>query len=198
MVENVLITTADGYTGYEIANQLVSNFRFKAKVKEIYATAENVNECKELEKKGVHVFQFDSSDNFNDKIKADIVVLIPPTKEDKVHRSQNLIKACESAGIKNCVLISTATTDIADPKEQPHIAHFLEIEKAAKHASFEQLVIMRYSKEQMKKGKLPIPINNGKFAPAALKDVSEAACVMLAHPEKLKEYHGKPITLTGS
>src|SRR4051794_35783983 len=98
-----------------------------------------------------------------------------------------------------------AAADIAEDK-CPHMSKFLTIENLAKEANFEHLVILRANfyvqnlllyKDQMKNGSIPLPINDGKFAPADLLDVGEAAAILSSNPKKLKECSGKLLTITG-
>ncbi|CAG8553599.1 6412_t:CDS:2 [Ambispora gerdemannii] len=210
----VLVTSVDGWTGHKITEHLISDL--KGKLDKIYATAEAGAESAvpnpaELEKAGVTLFKLDSSKKSGEMVNAfknaDIVVLIPPTKKDKIHRSKNMIEACKEAGLKKIILISMAAADLTDEQKQPHLAEFKKIELEANQAGFDHLLIMRVNfyfenlliyKKQILDGKLPLPIKDGKLAPISIKDTAEAVGVLVSNPDKFKEYSGQLITLTGS
>jgi uncharacterized protein YbjT (DUF2867 family) len=202
----VCITSVDGFTGYEIAKLLATEPGFKDKIQCICATAEDESEAIDLKDKGVTICKAKSSSDYAGIFeKADTVVLIPPSRKDKAEHAKNLINAASEAKVKNCIVISMAATDMADLKSH-HLCEFQKIEHLVKQANFEHWLILRANfyaqnlllyKEQIKKGILPIPIGDGKFAPSDLVDVAEATTLLLSDPDKMKEYSGQLLTLTG-
>ncbi|CAG8486994.1 1518_t:CDS:2 [Ambispora leptoticha] len=214
MAPKIIVTAVDGWTGYEIVKHITTPDLVN-KFGEIYATSEGpetIADVAELkQKKEVTFLEIDSSKNLSkmEEVfkKAEIAVLIPPAKTDKLQRSKNLIEACKTAGLKKVVLISMAAADVADKQKQPHIAEFQQIEHEAKQAGFDHLTIIRVNfytenlllyKEQMHKGKLPLPIHDGKFAPVAIKDVAEGVGALLSDCEKFHKSNEECcITLTG-
>jgi len=209
-MSKVLITSIDGSTGRGIARHLLECPEYKAKVSEIIGLATD-DIPKDLKSKGVVIFKSDPSspEKHVEVFKAaDVIVFIPPAKENKVEICKALLEACKEAGTdkKKCILISMAATDIADPNSQPHLAAFQEIEEAVKQCikscsimrpNFYAENILLYA-EQIKNGELPVPIHDGKFAPVYLEDVADATCMLLSNPKKCQEHRGQVLTLTGS
>jgi len=203
----VCITSADGFTGYEIAKHLATTPDLKNKIQSICAITEDESQSIDLKDKGVTIHKAKSTSDYVEIFeKADTVVLIPPTKKDKAGHAKDLIDAASKAKIKNCIVISMAATDIADQKSHSHLCEFQKIEHLVKQANFEHWLILRANfyvqnlllyQEQIKKGTLPIPIGDGKFAPADLLDVAEATALLLSNPDKMKEYSGQLLTMTG-
>jgi hypothetical protein len=58
----------------------------------------------------------------------DTICLIPPAHKDKHDISVELITAAKRSGISNVLLISSVGCDYADPKKQPHLREFIELE----------------------------------------------------------------------
>jgi hypothetical protein len=58
----------------------------------------------------------------------DTICLIPPTHISKFDITMELITASWKAGIKNVCFISSPGTDFADPKKQPRLREFLDLE----------------------------------------------------------------------
>jgi len=204
----VIITAVDGHTGTSIA-QHITNSTVKDSLGGLCGLAES-GECGHLKDKGIHIKQLDTLSPPEKMVetfkKAEVVVLVPSALPNKLKHASNILEACQIAEVKKVLLISTAGCDIPSEDKYTRLHEFKKIECQAKQMKF-NLVVLRANfyvenlllyKAQMKEGKLPLPIDNGKMAPVFLKDVAEAVGIILQDHAKCKEYLGKTVTLTGA
>jgi len=213
----VCITACDGATGHSIVEHLMSHGDYKDKIEAICALAIEPKSCADLGK-----FAKITSANFSDPkslaehmSKCDVVLLIPPACNEKKKMTTNMIEAVKMANVKNVVFLSTAGIDMADPKKQPRMREFIELETMLLACACEpnhcphHFVILRagfymqnlilYQEQAQKEGTLPIPIGKkGKLAPVNLDDVARVAAMILAGGSEIFDtVTGQLIELTG-
>nr|CAG8627484.1 14713_t:CDS:2 [Entrophospora candida] len=86
------------------------------------------------------------------------------------------VDAASKVKVKNCIVILMAATDIADQKSHSHLCEFQKIKLKKEHFQFQVEMVN---------------------APADLLDVAEATSLLLSNPDKMKEYSGQLLTMTG-
>ena len=194
MTRNICITAVDGHTGFAIAEYILKNESFKKKVGSITGLAlkPNSSYAKELSKLGVKIVahkpgRMKEMVSIMKSTGADAVCLIPPAHEEKFDITMELIAATKRASIPNMCFISSAGCDLADPKKQPRLREFIELEStflASKgdtgtstghspvviRPGFYAENLLLYTQQMQQEQTIPIPIGqNHKFAPMAMK-----------------------------
>uniref|UniRef100_A0A8H7MYD6 NAD(P)-binding domain-containing protein n=1 Tax=Bionectria ochroleuca TaxID=29856 RepID=A0A8H7MYD6_BIOOC len=189
MPRNVCISAADGNTGFAIADLLLSE-PFSTKIDSLTALAldPTSSKAKELESH--------EEDAAGHRMRHHLSY--PPAHKDKHNISVELITAAKKSGISNVLLVSSVGCDYADPKTQPHLREFIELENltlASKgdastelghspcviRAGFYAENLLLYAPQAKSEGVLPLPIGkNHKFAPVALGDVAFVAAQVLS------------------
>ncbi|KAK8013767.1 hypothetical protein PG991_009360 [Apiospora marii] len=203
MSRHVCITAVDGNTGYTIAELLLSD-PFKSKVGSVVGLAldDSASKAKEFTALGGKLVSHKPG-RMRDMIKTlketecDVLCLVPPAHRDKEDITEELIHAAKKANIPNVCMISSVGCDYADPKKQPHIREFIELESlflsskgdASTETGHSPVVIragfyaenlLLYAPQAQSEGVLPLPIGeNHKFAPVALGDVAQVAAHVL-------------------
>jgi hypothetical protein len=135
MSRNVCVTACDGQTGFLIAELLLSNKDFSAKVDSVTGLTLHPRSEKatELQNLGAKIVAHHPGRE-RDMVKTlkgtgcDTICLIPPTHEDKFDIVMELISAAKKAGVQNALLISAAGCDLADAKKQPRLREFIDME----------------------------------------------------------------------
>ncbi|CAG9955389.1 unnamed protein product [Clonostachys rosea f. rosea IK726] len=204
MSRNVCISAADGNTGFAIADLLLSE-PFSTKIDSLTALVMDPtsSKAKELKERGANVIKHSPGREkaMTKTLKdtgCDTICLIPPAHKDKHDISVELITAAKRSGISNVLLISSVGCDYADPKKQPHLREYIELENltlASKgdastplghspcviRAGFYAENLLLYAPQAKSEGALPLPIGqNHKFAPVALGDVALVAAHVLS------------------
>ncbi|CAG9983578.1 unnamed protein product [Clonostachys byssicola] len=204
MPRNVCISAADGNTGFAIADLLLSE-PFSTRIDSLTALAldSTSSKAKELGKRGAKVVKHSpgrekAMRKTLQDTGCDTICLIPPAHKHKHDISVELITAAKKSGISNVLLISSVGCDYADPKTQPHLRDFIELENltlASKgdastelghspcviRAGFYAENLLLYAPQAKSEGVLPLPIGkNHKFAPVALGDVAFVAAEVLS------------------
>lgn len=225
MPRNICITAVDGQTGYLIAELLLTNEDFSSKVDSVVGLSLKPNDpkCRQLAKLGAKIIPHHPGREREmvSALKgtgADTICVVPPAHKDKMDITSELISATKKAEIPNFCFLSSAGCDFADPKKQPRLHEFLEMEQlalAAKgdpntatghspvviRAGFYAENLLLYAPQAQKEGLLPLPVGkNHKFAPIALGDVAQAAGFVLVGqgPHGFDDMHrGQLIVLTG-
>jgi hypothetical protein len=132
MSRTLCITSADGQTGHLLTELLLTDAQFKTKIKNLYCLAINPEKCQDLAKMGAEIIAHKYDHNLlSQALKgtgADTIFLIPPAHAHKLKHSREMIRAVKDAEIKNTVLLSSAGTDLAEDKHQPHLRQFIKIE----------------------------------------------------------------------
>lgn len=135
MPRNVCITAVDGQTGYLIAELLLTNEDFSSKIDSVVGLSlkPNDSKCKQLTKLGAkiiphHPGRVRAMVTALKNTGADTVCLIPPAHKDKFDITAELIEATKKADIPNICFMSSAACDFADPRKQPRLHEFLELE----------------------------------------------------------------------
>ncbi|OJA17049.1 hypothetical protein AZE42_03569 [Rhizopogon vesiculosus] len=211
--------SADGQIGRLLAELLLTE-KFSTKIKKLYCHALDPGKCVELAKRGVEIIAH-KNDHWAlaQALKAtgaDTIFLIPPAHAHKLKHSRDMIRAVKEAEIKNTVLLSSAGTDLAEEKHQPHLRQFTKIETETMQlrytegttsqciirAGFYAENLLLYEKDMKNNnGKLRLPIGEQhSFAPVALDDVAALAAHILVSegPKGLDDrFRGQLITLTG-
>ncbi|KAF7532798.1 hypothetical protein G7054_g7626 [Neopestalotiopsis clavispora] len=224
MPRNICITAADGHTGIAIVELLLGEL-FSRKVDSVIAMvldpeSEHATRAKELgaqvvphkpgRERGVVKTLQDSQ--------CDTLCLIPPAHKDKKSITYELISASKKAKIPNMLFISSAGCDFADPRKQPHLREFIEMEAkflATKgdsttptgtspciiRAGFYAENILLYAPQATQEALLPLPIgSNHKFAPVALGDVANVSAHILTGKGKHgfdDRHRGQMMVVTG-
>ncbi|OAX41567.1 hypothetical protein K503DRAFT_780577 [Rhizopogon vinicolor AM-OR11-026] len=225
MSRTLCITSADGQIGHSLSKLLLANKQFSTKIKKLYCHAldPDSEKCRELADNGAEIIAHKNDYRvLAQALKAtgaDTICLIPPAHAHKLKHSKDMIKAVKEAEIKNTVLLSSAGTDLAEEKHQPHLRQFTKIETETMQlrytegtqavtsqciirAGFYAENLLLYEKDMEKNnGKLCLPIGEQhSFAPVALDDVAKLAAHILVSegPKGLDDrFRGQLITLTG-
>jgi len=200
---NVCVTACDGHTGFAIAELLLTNDDFKVDSVVGLSLHPQSSNAKELHKLGAKVVAHHPGRE-RDMIKVlkntkcDTLCLIPPAESDKYNIVLELISAAKKADIPNVLFISSVGCDLADPKKQPGLHQFIELETqvlankgdpdtALGHspcvirAGFYAENILLYAPQVIEEKVLPLPIGpNHKFAPVALGDIAQLAAFVLS------------------
>ncbi|KAK8011790.1 hypothetical protein PG989_000050 [Apiospora arundinis] len=203
MSRHVCITAVDGDTGYTIAELLLSD-PFKSKVGSVVGLAldNSATKAKDFTALGGKLVTHKPG-RMRDMVKTlketgcDVLCLVPPAHHDKKDITEELIHAAKKANIPNVCMISSVGCDYADPKKQPHIREFIELESlflsskgdASTETGHSPVVIragfyaenlLLYAPQAQSEGVLPLPIGEKhKFAPVALGDVAQVAAHVL-------------------
>jgi len=211
MSRNICITAADGHTGFLIAELILTDENFSKQASSVTALVLDPSspKAKELTDLGAKVVphvpgkEEELVKTLKDA-KADTICLIPPAHKEKFKLTQELTQTAKKAGVQNVLFISSAGSDLADPKKQPRLREFIDLEtlvlsskgdpdNALGHspcvirAGFYAENLLLYAPQAQKEGKLPLPIGKDhKFAPVALGDVAQVA----AHVLTGKGQHG--------
>jgi len=205
MSRNVCITACDGHTGFLITELLLTYPDFSSKVDSVVGLSLHPHSSKanELNKLGAKIVAHHPGREREivkvlKNTKCDTICLIPPTHKDKFNIVMELITAAKKAGIPNCLFISSAACDLADPQRQPGLHQFIEMETQVLsgkgdantpfahspcviRAGFYAENILLYAPQVMEEKILPLPIGSGhKFAPVALGDVAQLAAYVLS------------------
>ncbi|KAG6010492.1 hypothetical protein E4U21_006494 [Claviceps maximensis] len=130
----------------------------------------------------------------------------------------DLVGAASKAGLANVCLISSAGCDYADPKKQPRLREFVDLEALVLQAKgdadtatggspcviragFYAENLLLYAPQAKEDGILPLPIGEShKFAPVALGDVAHVAAHVLTGKGKHgfdDRHRGQMMIVTG-
>ncbi|KAK1755906.1 Prestalk A differentiation protein A [Echria macrotheca] len=223
---NICITSADGQTGFLIAELLLSDNKFRSKIDSVTALVLDPAspKAKELVSLGAVVVAHTPGRERDvvstlKKTGCDTLCLIPPAHKDKVDICIELASAAKKAGtVSNVLLISSAGCDYAERDRQPRLREFVDIEAvvlSAKgdastelghspcviRAGFYAENLLLYSEQARNEGLLPLPIGEShKFAPVALGDVAQVAAHVLSGkgPHGFDDRHrGQMMVVTG-
>lgn len=132
---NVCITAIDGQTGYLIAELLLTDSSFSKKIDSVTGLSLHPSspKCKELTELGAKIIVHKPG-KARDMVKTlketgcDALCLIPPAHKEKFEITLELIEAAKKANIPNTCFLSSAGCDLADPKKQPRLREFIELE----------------------------------------------------------------------
>ncbi|KAF2196006.1 NAD(P)-binding protein [Delitschia confertaspora ATCC 74209] len=225
MSRNIAITAADGQTGFLIAELILTNTLFSRKVSSVTAlvTDPNSDKAKELEQMGAVVLPHKIGHE-QEMIKAltdahvDTICLIPPPHKKKYDVTAELVQITRKAGVPNVLFISSVGCDLADPRRQPRLREFIELETLVLsskgdpntptghspcviRAGFYAENLLLYAPQAQNEGKLPLPIGKDhKFAPVALGDVAQVAAHVLTGKGKHgfdDRHRGQLMVITG-
>ncbi|KAK6860886.1 hypothetical protein PG995_004522 [Apiospora arundinis] len=203
MLRHVCITAVDGNTGYTIAELLLSG-PFKSKIVSVVSLTldDTASKSKEFTALGGKLAPHKPG-RMRDMVKTlkgtgcDVLCLVPPAHHNKKDITEELIYATKRANIPNVCMISSVDCDYADPKKQPRIREFIELESlflsskgdtstetghspVVIWAGFYAENLLLYAPQAQSEGVLPLPIGeNHKFAPMALGDVAQVAAHVL-------------------
>ncbi|GLA08675.1 hypothetical protein AnigIFM60653_010471 [Aspergillus niger] len=225
MSRSLCITSADGHTGFLIAELCLTDPNFANKLGSVTCLSlhPNADSCKELTKLGAKIVSHkpgrlrDTVSTLK-SIGADTMCLIPPAHQDKFNITVELIEAAKKANIPNVCFISSAGCDLAERDRQPRLREFIDLEAmfmsskgdpstSTGHSpvivrpGFYAENLLLYSKQAQEEGLLPLPIGtNHKFAPIALGDVAQVVAHVLTGEGKhgfSDKHRGQLIVLTG-
>jgi hypothetical protein len=134
MSRKICITAADGHTGIAIVELLFGEL-FSKKFDSVTAMvldpkSEHAIRAKELGAQVVHHEpgrERDVAKALQDS-QCDTLCLIPPAHKDKKLITYELIRASKKVEIPNVLFISSAGCDFADPRKQPRLREFIEME----------------------------------------------------------------------
>jgi nucleoside-diphosphate-sugar epimerase len=132
---NICVTAVDGQTGYLIAELLLTNPIFSKKIDSVTGLSRHPTsaKCKALIKLGAKIVTH-KPNKAREMVKTlketdcDTLCLIPPAHKDKFDITVELIEAAKKANVPNTCFLSSAGCDLADPKKQPRLREFIELE----------------------------------------------------------------------
>lgn len=135
MARKICITAADGHTGFLIAELLLQHREFSRKIDSVVGLVLDAKSERAQELKGLGAVivphQVGRVRNLVKTLKetgADTLCLVPPAHRDKVDMCEELVEAAKKADVANVCLISSVGCDYADPKKQPRLREFIELE----------------------------------------------------------------------
>ena len=135
MSRKLCVTAVDGQTGHLIAELILTDEHFSKKVASLTGLALDPNNenCKLLKKLGAIIVPHKPGKEREmvkalKSIGADTMCLIPPAHHDKVDITSELISAAKKANVANVCFLSSAGCDLADPKKQPRLREFVDLE----------------------------------------------------------------------
>ncbi|ROT39540.1 NAD(P)-binding protein [Sodiomyces alkalinus F11] len=224
MSRNVCITAAEGQTGFAIAELLLSD-PFSSKVDSVTALTMDPShpKAKELVAMNAKVVHHVPGRE-REVVKTlketgcDTICLIPPAHAEKFDIAAELVRAAQKAGVNNVCLISSVGCDYADPKKQPRLREFIDLEAmtlATKgdpntplghspvviRAGFYAENLLLYAPQAQTEGVIPLPIGKDhKFAPVALGDIAQVAAHVLTGKGKHgfdDKHRGQMMVVTG-
>jgi uncharacterized protein YbjT (DUF2867 family) len=225
MSRKVCITAVDGNTGFLVADLILSNRDFSKKVDSVVGLTlfPDSARAQELKQAGATILPLVPGrvSQMAKSLKnsgCDTICLIPPAHKDKMDISEELVLATKKAGVPNVVLISSAGCDYADPKKQPRLREFIDLENLVLEAKgdastatggspcviragFYAENLLLYAPQAKEEGILPLPIGpNHKFAPVALGDIANIAAHVLTSKGKhglADKHRGQMMIVTG-
>jgi len=173
---NCVITTADGWTGSHImqaSKQFEHCFQkiipcavkgSKVDHKDVvYFDPENVQECMNCFKN------------------ASCVILVPPASGNKAHILEKYLQVCKDANVEHVVLVSMIGA--GEPGDNECMKEFAHMEQMVQNSGIKGFCIVRLGfyaenlllyKDQIREGKLPVPLPEGKLTVISLVDVGHA------------------------
>ncbi|TWU70528.1 hypothetical protein ED733_000864 [Metarhizium rileyi] len=225
MTRKICITAVDGNTGFAIAELLLQHRDFSRKMDSLVGLAldPNSDKAQELKSMGATIVPH-TVGRVRDMVKtlkeigADTICLVPPARKDKLDICVELVDAAKRAEVANVCLISSAGCDYADPKKQPHLREFIDLEALVMQskgdastptggspcvirAGFYAENLLLYAPQAKEEGILPLPIGEShKFAPVALGDISHVAAHVLTGKGKHgfdDKHRGQMMVVTG-
>jgi hypothetical protein len=135
MTRNICITAVDGHTGFTIAELILKHRDFSRKVDSVVGLTLDPDSKRAQELKGIgatlvkHVpGRLRSMTKSLKDTGCDVICVIPPAHKNKFAISEELVAAAKKAGIPNVCLISSAGCDYADPRRQPRLREFIDLE----------------------------------------------------------------------
>jgi len=194
----VLITTCDSYPGYRYA-QWALKYRDHFNRVICAATDKSSELMRDLGEMGAELVEYDLKNEDELKKlfgKADYVHVIPPLNHDCAKAAVCMLRACGEAGVEWVVLCSIVNCDKGKGRR---LRELHEIEEEGKRVGVKNLCICREGftlerlfafSEEMRRGKLPLPTRQGRFAPVSLDDSCHG--LLRAIMKKMSgEQHGK-------
>ncbi|OAQ57997.1 hypothetical protein VFPPC_17049 [Pochonia chlamydosporia 170] len=204
MSRKICISAVDGNTGFAIAELILQHREFSRKVDSVIGLAfdPKSERAAELKNLGAVIVPHvpgrvkDVAKSLKDS-GADTVCIVPPARQNKLDVCAELVDAAKTAQATNVCLISSAGCDYADPKRQPRLREFIDLEALVLQAKgdastptggspcviragFYAENLLLYAPQAREEGLLPLPIGeNHKFAPVALGDVARVAAHVL-------------------
>ncbi|KAG8413065.1 hypothetical protein J3458_013484 [Metarhizium acridum] len=225
MTRKICITAVDGNTGFAIAELLLQHREFSRKIESVIGLAlePKSEKAQELKDSGATIVPH-TFGRVRDMVKtlkdtgADTICLVPPAHKDKHDICVELVDAAKKAQVANVCLISSAGCDYADPKKQPRLREFIDLEALVLQskgdastptggspcvirAGFYAENLLLYAPQAQEEGILPLPIGKShKFAPVALGDVAHVAAHVLTGKGKHgfdDKHRGQMMIVTG-
>jgi len=202
----LFIQGASGNVGSATVKALATKYKDRAIIKAAVpdTSAQKAQELKEL---GIEIVEFstDKPDTFASIRGATKVLIIPPNARNRQQIAARVADLAVEYGAQHLVLLSA----LGAKKENTSIAkEFRSIERhiltfSVKYTFVRAAMFMEnfiLMKDSIKKGILPLPIKNGKYAPVSVADVGEAiAAVLIESGHENKEYElTGPETLSGN
>jgi len=180
---SIAVSGADYFFAHEITRHLLKDQ--KKNYKSIVAVVEHQERAKELEVQGAEIRQA-SLDDENALTKAyqdiQIVWLCPPPTEQRLQRTERIIKSLKAAKVQNIILHSLAA---AEAKQQQSLREFQEIENLVKQSGINYVILRNQwcinwlhllAPAVQEKGSFPIPLQQGKeFYPIHVVDIARAS-----------------------
>ncbi|KAH6874548.1 hypothetical protein B0T10DRAFT_586092 [Thelonectria olida] len=225
MSRKICITAVDGQTGFLIAELILKNRDFTRKIDSVVGLTLNPKSDRAQELQGLgativtHVVgRVRAMTKTLKDTGCDTLCLVPPAHEDKFDICSELAHAAKKANVINVCLISSAGCDYADPRKQPHLREFIDLENLVLEAKgdvstatggspcviragFYSENLLIYAPQAKEEGILPLPIGEKhKFAPVALGDVAQVAAHVLTGKGKHgfdDKHRGQMMIVTG-
>jgi len=206
----VFITGASGQTGLHVLTYF-SKHQEKFEIHAGVHSDENQENQENIIKQccpSAKVCPIDA-DDLNTVVEAfrgiDYVYVIPSSGEAKVHHGRCYVRAAKRANVEFVLLLSMIG---AEDRNYLFANQFRDIENQLEQEKISFCVIrsnfymqnLLLYKEQIKEGKLPLPIGPGKFAPIDVDDVGQVAKDIFLNCEKHKNKYYNitgPESLTG-
>lgn len=135
MSRKLCVTAVDGQTGFLIAELILKHRDFSRKVDSVVGLTlhPDSEKVKELQGLGATIVAHkpgrvrEMTKSLKDT-KCDTICLVPPAHKHKFDICTELVTAAKKAGVTNVCFISAAACDYADPRRQPRLHEFIDLE----------------------------------------------------------------------
>lgn len=135
MTRNICITAVDGHTGFTIAELILKYRDFSRKIDSLVGLTldPDAKRAKDIAALGAKLVKHVPGRlrNVTKSLKdtgCDTICVIPPAHKNKFAISEELVAAAKKAKVPNVCLISSAGCDYADPRRQPRLREFIDLE----------------------------------------------------------------------
>jgi len=202
----VFITSAAGRIGQSVTSYLAVNTPTGCSIVAGIHSANKQVQQQLLQPFGVETVDFEAN-NFQSVKESlqgiDKLVIILTAEDNRIHHFENILKAAEENQIKFVLLVSA----LRSGEESDYWKMFATIERSLQEGSLPWTIIranytfqnLKLYEDQLIEGKLPLPIQDGRFAPMDARDIGRVICQIFknVNPHLAKTYSLTGVDLLG-